>query len=314
MKSKIKKNIIRNESSYDSPAKNFLSNVDVVANILKELVPEYQNMNIENIKNHIDKSANGKYVKLLSSEEKRIINTTIYYDILFKVRVPHSKKKIGMYINLEPQSKTGKKYKLIRRAIYYACRLIAIQKGVDFVHQDFDSLEKVYSIWIDTNANTKKQGTINSYSINEKHIRGTYSEPQTNYDLMNVIFVYIEQNNNDKQYKDIMDLFRLVFIDNDTNSETKQKILKNSYGILNIEKEVQDMCNYGEVIAYKANKEGKQQGLTQGKRIGYIESSVDCVYSLCSSKNISIEEAVSILNIDKSIKDKVIQKVKEKYN
>ena len=49
---------------------------------------------------------------------------------------------------LNPKKKTGDTYPLLKRAVYYASRLISSQKGTEFTNSDYDKIKKVYTIWI----------------------------------------------------------------------------------------------------------------------------------------------------------------------
>ena len=91
---------------------------------------------------------------------------------------------------LNPKKKTGDTYPLLKRAVYYASRLISSQKGTEFINSDYDKIKKVYTIWICMEAPQGKSA-INRYQLKEQHLLHRYKEPCQNYDLMGIIFVYL---------------------------------------------------------------------------------------------------------------------------
>ena len=70
------------------------------------------------------------------------------------------------------------------------------------------------------------------------------------------------------------------------------------------------MCNYEEVIAYNSKKEGLKLGYAKGS----IDATANNVFNCMNSFNISLQDALKALNIDESIKDKVIEEVNKKTN
>ena len=70
----------------------------------------------------------------------------IHYDIVFNAVVPDTQDIIRMIINIEIQVNTDQPYAIVTRGIYYAARLISRQKGTVFSHQDYQKLQKVYSV------------------------------------------------------------------------------------------------------------------------------------------------------------------------
>ena len=135
----------------------------------------------------------------------------IRYDSRFKAINPElSNEKINFYlhIDLEVQNNykpTNPKYPIIKRALYYGAREISSQLGILTNSTDYNSLEKVYSIWI-CNENVPKnlQNTISSYSIVKTDKIGKCDEPVSDYDLMNVIIIRRGDKNIDEEIFDYL--------------------------------------------------------------------------------------------------------------
>lgn len=66
-----------------------------------------------------------------------------------------------------------------KRAAFYACRLISSQKEREFEGKDYNSIKKIYSIWICMDS-PNRDSYINRYRLEEKHLLHRYDEPQEN--------------------------------------------------------------------------------------------------------------------------------------
>lgn len=305
-----------NPNKKDSLSKRLLTRKDVLSYILKYLVEEYKNIDIKDIKASLKSGKDDKHIKVLKSRDIINENSIIGYDILFTVEVPNTSEEIGMYINIEPQGIYDKSYKLIRRAIYYACRIISSQKGIDFKKQEFNNIKKVYSIWlvIDDKADKNKLGSINSYTINENNLCKKYKIDKKEYDLINIVFAYISSNDNYGQYQQLMKLLYMMFVDTKIEPDDKLNIIKDEYDNIDIDEELKDMCTYEEVIEYRAKNEGISLGKQEGYNLGVLDTTIDNVLNCMDYLNVSMNEAIKILKIKKNIKAKVIEEVKKKLN
>ena len=300
---------VKNKNSYDYDSKRLLSRKDMMSYILKYLVPEYKDIDIVDIKNSLETLEDNMHIKTLNSEDDYIHKQAIYFDILFIAKVPYTNEEIALYIDLEPQGTINNKYELIKRAIYYASRLVSRQKGDEFIGQDYNNIKKVYSIWLDTNGSKDRLGSINSYTLNEKQLCGNYIEPKQNYDLINIIIAYISDKDYG-EYQYIMKLLYMMFIDNQIEGDDKVSIIKHEYDNIELDKEFQNMCNYGEVRELKA----KEAGLNEGIELGALNMAVDIISNYMNSFNVSLNQAITSLKIKDDIKDKVIEEVKKKLN
>lgn len=301
-----------NKNIKDSPSKRILTRKDMISYILKYFVSEYKDIEIEDIKKSLESGKDNKHIKTIENKDSFIYKATINYDILFTVKVPNSNEEIGMYINIEPQGSYNISYKLIRRALYYVCRLISRQKGINFYKQDFNNIKKVYSIWLDTYSDSKRLGSINSYTIKEECLSGSYNENIKDYDLINIIIAYISNNDDYGQYQELMKLLYMLFVDTKIEPNDKLSIIKDKYVNIDIDEEIKDMCNYEEIIAYKSKEEGIQEGYNLGLNDGIIETNIKSILNCMDSLNISLDKAIEILKINDDIKDKVIESINKR--
>ena len=58
--------------------------------------------------------------------------------------------------------------KIVKRNLYYCCRLVSSQYGTEFTNSHYEKIKKVYSIFICMNHSNYRKNTINQYSIQEE--------------------------------------------------------------------------------------------------------------------------------------------------
>ncbi len=84
----------------------------------------------------------------MDTEDKSVREGTVTYDIRFRAIVPGSGEIIGLIVNVEAQNDFYPGYPLIKRGIYYCCRMISSQYGREFTDSHYERIKKVYSIFI----------------------------------------------------------------------------------------------------------------------------------------------------------------------
>ncbi len=90
---------------------------------------------------------------------------------------------------MEAQNKSNPGYFLLKRTIYYCSHMISAQKNVEFTGSDYDSIQKVYSIWVCSNASEGEQSTITAYAMKEQQLVGHVIKDPEEYDLLSVIMI-----------------------------------------------------------------------------------------------------------------------------
>lgn len=58
--------------------------------------------------------------------------------------------------------------KIVKRNLYYCCRLVSSQYGTEFTNSHYEKIKKVYSIFICMNPPNYRKNTINQYSRQEE--------------------------------------------------------------------------------------------------------------------------------------------------
>lgn len=198
-------NTIGDDASYDDACKRLLSHKEVLARILKECVSEYKSYDIETIKNcigkdvSVSKEAVHQFERVVNenTEDGTVTEGLIKFDIKFTAITP-DKESIQLIINVENQNDYSPGSPLVKRCIYYACRLISAEHETVFKNDDYDKIVKVYTIWICTSNFEKEEPRITEFVLDKKELLGkSYPIKKKDYDLLDIIIIRLCKNPND---------------------------------------------------------------------------------------------------------------------
>ena len=172
-------------ASYDILAKRILSRRVILARILKTCVTEFADCTLDDIINKyiegnptatIDTvplddilDIRGRNTELNSPNEK-----SVKLDIIFDAITPSTGEPIQIIINIEPQKTDSVDYLIIKRAIYYAARLISSQKEKIFTGDDYNKIRKVYTIWVVMDVHKDRRNSIQRFKVTEELLHGTF--------------------------------------------------------------------------------------------------------------------------------------------
>ena len=252
------------KAQYDEYAKRLIAQKIILAHILAKTVDEFRDMKPEDIVAHIEGDPKVGIVPVdpgmtninynassvdqligLNTENSEINEGMIRFDIIFYVRMKDGLAQV--IINIEIQKDEPTQYFLLNRAIFYVSRMVSSQKGRDFVHQNYNDMKRVFSIWLCLNMDSHSMCHIHLTRddlINHHNWKG-------NLDLLNIIFLGIgeELPPQEEQYQ----LHRLIaaLLSNQLPAAEKLKIIHNEYHIplsQPLTEGVNMMCNLGEGI------------------------------------------------------------------
>ena len=309
---------------YDKAAKGVLSQKKVLAYILKRTVPEFESASLDDIANiyiegkpevstvpvskdktnavrHALERQDTPKIKGTQNEDNSITEGSIVFDVLFRAKAPVTHEIITLIINVEAQKhlKPKKKlvvlYPLLKRAVYYASRLISSQKGTEFTNSDYDKIKKIYTIWICMEAPHGKSA-INRYQLKKQHLLHRYKEPCQNYDLIGIVFVYL---GNSKVKDQLINLLDLMF-KSSKNASEKITALHNDFGIdltKEGEEDLEIMCNLGEGLY--------EDGVMKGKQEGKIESALEML-----KDGVALEKVAKYSKLSSSMIEKLAKQNK----
>ena len=258
---------------YDRIAKKLLANRKILAWILKYCVEEFRDSEISDIRDKYiqgtpeiastpvlpDETNAGKtdYIQGDANEDVTATEDQVTFDIRFRAITP-TDEQIELIINIEAQKSANPGYPLLKRAMYYVSRLISSQHGVDFDKSHYEKIKKVYSIWLCMDVPSKKSG-INRYRMQEEMEYGDYCEEKENYDLQQIVMVYIGQSKRDAGNRLLNLLFELF--KSDDSAIVKLRTLKETYDINLTQSEegmVDTMCNLSVGVFERGIEHGEE--------------------------------------------------------
>ena len=307
------------EAQYDACVKRLLSEKIILAWLLKECVNEFKQYSIPRIvkdciegepkvavvavdQDDLDYAEDlaDNQIEGLNTEDASIKEGKVYYDIRFLAVVPDTKEPVQLIINVEAQKSDKTPYPLIKRAIYYASRMISAQKNKIFTKSHYEKICKVYSIWILMNVDEEKANTITKYRIAEEQVIGNVPEKESNYDILTVMMLRLgaADRAEDKPILKLLD----VLLSADTKPEEKKEILKTDFDIpmsASMSEETNIMCNLGEGI--------RERAFAQAAKT----TQANIILHLMQTKNYSMDEAFDTIGISEADKVDVRELVDE---
>ena len=267
-------NAAGDKAQYDTRVKRLLAQKSILAHILVKTVDEFKGMKPEDVVKYIEgepsisvvpvepglanmekTDATGQRIVGLNTENAKINEGLVRFDIIFYVRMPSIVgRKNGLsqiIVNIEAQKDEPTEYKILNWAIFYVNRLISSQKERDFVNTNYDDIKQVFSIWICMNMDD------NSLS----HIHLTKDEMlkpcnwKGNLDLLNIVLIGItnEIPKHDEKYE----MHRLIgaLLSSELKEQEKLDIIEHEYNIpisQEFREDVSIMCNLSQGIEDKA--------------------------------------------------------------
>ena len=206
--------------------------------------------------------ATGQRIVGLNTENAKINEGLVRFDIIFYVRMPSvDDTKNGLsqiIVNIEAQKDEPTEYKILNRAIFYVSRLISSQKERDFVNTNYDDIKQVFSIWICMNMDD------NSLS----HIHLTKDEMlkpcnwKGNLDLLNIVLIGI--TNEIPEHDEKYEMHRLIgtLLSGELKEQEKLDIIEHEYNIpisQEFREDVRIMCNLSTGIEERATERATEK-------------------------------------------------------
>lgn len=292
------------KAQYDMQCKKVLAQKTILSRILKGTMEEFQDISLSEIESCIEGTpeismmpvlpgeTNAEQIIGLSNEDAVAGEGKIYFDIRFSVYIPKLNQRQKIMVNLEAQKKFDPGYEIVTRGIFYGSRLISSQYGTEFKNSDYDSVKKVYSIWICMNAPGYIGNTIADYSIKKTPIWGFQPTKQEAYDKMSVVIIAL----NEKSDADELTGMLNTLLSSRIQPSEKKRILEEEYHIPmkhEIEREVNTMCNLSDLVEEK----GIAKGIEQGLEIGIEEGKMLVVRALLKKGKLSDTDIADVAEI-----------------
>lgn len=283
----------RENISLDRQIKVVLANKSILARILAHTMREFKGMDYDSIINCIEGNPEIGSVEVVPGKtnlvSEKITGTvtedtvpnegTIYFDIRLYVRIPGSSEKepIKILVNIEAQKSFYPGYDIVTRAIFYGARMLSAQLSTEFTLSGedkvkYDNMKKVYSIWICMDASQNAENTIDEYYIERKNIVGCNTKA-TRYDLMSIVMICLSRKKDVTATDNELLKMLTTLLDEELDAKEKKQRLEREHGIpmtLELEQEVNDMCNLSEYYEERATERGLKKGIEQ-ERVTCIE-------------------------------------------
>lgn len=263
------------KAQYDEYAKRLIAQKIILAHILAKTVDEFRDMKPEDIVAHIEgdpkvgivpvdpgmtninyNASSGDQLIGLNTENSEINEGMIRFDIIFYVRMKDGLAQV--IINIEIQKDEPTQYFLLNRAIFYVSRMVSSQKGRDFVHQNYNDMKRVFSIWLCMNMPSNSMSYVH---LTKEDILEHYNW-NGHLDLLNIVLLGIDRElpPQEEQYE----LHRLIgtLLSAELTVTQKLAIIETEYHIplsVELEEGVNDMCNLGEGIEERAIEKTKKE-------------------------------------------------------
>ena len=262
---------------YDSAAKKLLSSKKILAWILKYCVEEFKDCSIADIRDRyiigIPETAsvpvlpdetnaaamvNADRISSERTEDTSVTEGKVTFDIRFRAITPNNDL-VQLIINIEAQRSRRTSYPLLKRAMYYVSRLISSQYGVDFDRAQYGKIKKVYSIWLCMDA-PDDRGGITRYRMQEEPEYGNILDEKENYDLQQIVMVYVAHARADMENR-LLNLLGELFVSEDDASRKKAELIEHYDIDLNDDEErlVSTMCNLSVGLYEKGMEKNSNQ-------------------------------------------------------
>ena len=295
-------------AAYDKLAKRFLARKSILAHILKNVVEEFANCSLSDIEHKYiegDPTATINTVPLddtldikgKQTESNSPLEGLVTFDIIFDAIAPTTGEPIKLILNIEPQKTTMSiDYKLMKRAVYYAARLISSQKEKEFHGDDYNGLKKIYSIWITMDVQNYRANSIQEYSLKEKVLHGKFHDELQNYDLFKIVVLNLGMKATTHK---LLDLLHLIFMDLRKSSE-KEKILHDEYNITlthDMRKELKKMGGLMEPLLKIATTQAAKEAAERASAETEKKSRLEDIRTLMEKMKWTAKQAMDTLDV-----------------
>ena len=304
-------------AAYDSLAKRFLARKSILAHILKNVVSEFADCPLLDIeRKYIEGEPTTTIntvplddtldIKGKHTESSSPLEGLVTFDIIFDAIAPSTGEPIKLIINIEPQKTTTSiDYKLMKRAVYYVARLISSQKEKEFHGDDYNSLKKVYSIWICMDVQNYRANSIQEYSLTEKILHGEFHDELKNYDLIKIIILNLGMKPTSHK---LLDLLHLLFMDLKSSDE-KEKILHDEYSITltgDMRKELTNMGGLMEPLLKLATEQAAEKAAAKAAVETEKKSKLEDIRNAMQSWGLTAQDAMAGLKISPELQKELL--------
>ena len=188
----------------DAQSKSVLHSREVLAVILREIIPEYEGYSRKEVMGFIEMDTltdtkeispgrTNSQIRGDSAEFIHLNEKTSYFDLAFRAINPllsDQDVSISLHIDLECQKDHRPGYPIEKRGVYYLARRLSSQLSLCTGQTDYGQLEKCYSVWLcRDNIPKKERYSISTYEMSNTKNTGRYVPEKATYDLLTMVIV-----------------------------------------------------------------------------------------------------------------------------
>ncbi len=287
----------------DTFAKRLFRCPEIIAWLVKTCIPEFQKMKPSDILNDwlsksemrigtdpVAQDVVRRSVPAVGTEDKSVTDGTVFYDFRTELSLPETLDNTSQLIlNIEMQKDYKNWLVILKRVIYYLCRLISRQPGeLMDGKEDYSRLCRVCSIWI-LPAVPKRLANrvLHLHQIMEDmskgHVMPAGAMP---VGLTDAWLLCLSDKHPPKREQNGLWLMYVLLTKTITNTE-RMEILKTDFGI-KITKELEDMYTYDDFRYSESRMEGRREGRDETILQAYINM---------RNKNYKDEDICSLMGI-----------------
>ncbi len=216
-----------------------------------------------------------------------------------------------IYLDVEIQNVENPGYALLTRGQDYLSRMITSQNGKEYDYHNYDGMKKAYVVWILPQAAKRRDGHVNRISSKLENINGSTIERLESYDKNEQIMIYLNKDHDIKDKYEDSDWIKaplVIFLNHTYDLLVKKDVMK-KYEFKEIEKEVEKMCNLGEMIARENIEKGHSMGLEQGLEEGMVQGQkkerITSIKNLMKKMAIPLDKAMELLDLSSVEKEEM---------
>ena len=309
--------------SYDAACKRVLSDRQVLARVMREWLPEFAGADLADIERDgfegdprtgedaVGRDGPAGPAPLLSGEDVTLAEGTAVFDVRFTARVPapgggEGGAVVRVELDVEAQNVFRPGYPLMRRAVFYAGRLLSQQGSEVYPGSHYERVHKAATLWVCADPPRAYAGTVTSFGLEPLHVLGKAPFRAEEYDLVQVVMACLDRERPGSS-PGALGMLEVLLSDSMAAGERLAR-LRDRYGMMitrEIGEGVSDMCNLSEGVFQrgvdKGREEGREEGLKKGRREGREEGReeerAESLRSLMSTLGLTADAALAALRV-----------------
>ena len=291
----------------DTFAKRLFRRPELIAWLIKTCIPEFRKVEPSDIidiwlskadmrigTDPVAQDVVRRSVPAVGTEDKSVTDGTVFYDFRTELSLPETLDNTSQLIlDIEMQKDYKNWLVILKRVIYYLCRLISRQLGeLMDGKEDYSRLCRVCSIWILPAVPKRLANRVLHLrqileDMSKGHVMPAGAMP---VGLTDAWLLCLSDKHPPKREQNGLWLMYVLLTKTITNTE-RMEILKTDFGI-KITKELEDMYTYDDFRYSESRMEGKREGRREGRDETILQA-----YINMRNKNYKDEDICSLMGI-----------------